>query len=84
MKHSLASQLSQNLYLLNFSGQDLDDPVVVDVHHWFVAKGTLEEKLKRLCEGESPAAWRLAGVELMAFLVLKPSFQFFPNTALLV
>ena len=49
----------------------------VDVHHWFVAGGTFKEKLKRLCEGKSLAAWRLAGVELVAFLVLKPGFQFF-------
>jgi len=75
--NSLTFQLSQNFYLFNFSGQDLNDPVVVDVHHWFVANGTFEEKLKCLCEGESLAAGRLAGVEYVAFLVLKPDFQFF-------
>ena len=84
IEHSLAFQLSQSLYLFNFSGEDLNDQVVVEVHHWFVAGGTFEEKLKCLFEGESLAAWRLAGVKLVAFLVLKPGFQFFKNSALLV
>jgi len=75
--NSLAFQLSQNFYLFNFSGQDLNDPVVVDVHHWFVAGGTFKEKLKCLFEGEPLTARRLAGVELVAFLILKPGFQFF-------
>jgi len=54
------------------------------VRHWFVAGGTFEEKLKCLFEGESLAAWRLAGVELVAFLIFKPDVQFFQNMALLV
>ena len=82
--NSLTFQRSQNLNLFNFSGQDLNDPVVVEVHHWFVAAGALEEKFECLCEGKSLAAWRLAGVELVAFLIFKPGFQFFKNTALLV
>jgi len=47
------------------------------VHHSFVAAGALEEEFIRLLEGESLAAGRLAGVELVGFLVLKPGFQFF-------
>jgi len=80
----LTFQRSQNFYLFNFSGQGLNDSVVVEVYHWFVADGTFKEKLKGLCEGESLAAWRLAAVKLVAFLVFKPDFQFFKNTALLV
>ena len=54
------------------------------MHHWFVADGTFKEKLKGLCEGESLAAWRLAAVKLVAFLVFKPDFQFLKNKSLLV
>ena len=54
------------------------------MHHWFVADGTFEEELKCLFEGESLAAWRLAAVKLVAFLIPKPGFQFFKNPALLV
>ena len=75
--NSLTFQRSQNLYLFNFSGYDLNHQVVVDVHHRFVAGGTFEEKLKCLFEGESLATWRLTGVELVAFLIFKPGFQFF-------
>jgi len=71
-------------YLFNLSGHSLNDPVVIEVHHWFVADGTLEEELRCLLEGESLAAGRLAAVKLVAFLVLKPGFQFFKYTALLV
>jgi hypothetical protein len=77
LNNPLTFQLSQNLDLFNFSGQGLNNPIVVDVHHWFVAGWTFEEMLKSLLEGESFAAWRLAGVEYVAFLVLKPGFQFF-------
>ncbi len=82
--NSLAFQSSQNFCLFDFSGQDLNHQVVIDVRHCFVAGGTFEEKLKCLFEGVSLAAWRLAGVELVAFLVFKPCFQFFKNTSLLV
>jgi len=58
--------------------------MVIDVHHWFVTYGTLEEKLECLCEGESLAAGRLAGVERVAFLVFKSGFQFFEDPSLLV
>ena len=57
---------------------------VVDVHHWLVACGTLEEKLKGFLERKSLAARCLASVKFVAFLVLKPGFKFFKNTALLV
>jgi len=82
--NSLTFQRSQNFYLFNFSGEDLNDPVVVDVHHWFVAGGTFKEKLKCLLEGEPLAAWRLTGVELVAFLIFKSSFQFFEDPSPLV
>ncbi len=68
---------SRLFYLFNFLCQDLNDLVVVDVIQWFAANGTFEEKLKRLCERVSSAAWGLAGVELVSFLVFKPRFQFF-------
>jgi len=54
--NSLTFQRSQNFFLFNFSGQDLNDPVVVEVHHWVVAGGTFKEKLKCLFERESLAA----------------------------
>ncbi len=57
---------------------------IVDVHHWPVACGTLEEKLKCFLEGKSLATGRFAAVKLVAFLVPKSGFQFFKNTALLV
>jgi len=52
------------------------------VHHWFVAGGTLEEKLKGIIEGESLATRRLAAVKFVVFLVLKPVFQLFENVSL--
>ena len=57
---------------------------IVDVHHWLVACGTLEQKLKCFLEGKSLAAGRFATVKLVAFLILKPGFKFFENTSLLV
>ena len=74
--NSLMFQLSQNFYVLNFLAQNLNDQVVFDVHHWFVADGTFEEKFKCICEGKSFAALCLAGVELVVFLIFKSGFQF--------
>jgi len=54
------------------------------MHHWLVACGTLEEKLKCFLERKSFATGRLADVKLVAFLIPKPGFKFFKNTALLV
>ena len=52
--------------------------------HRLVACGTLEEKLKCFLEGKSLATGRFATVKLVAFLIPKPGFQFFENSALLV
>jgi len=57
---------------------------IVDVHHWPVACGTLEEELKCFREGKSLATGRFATVKLVAFLIPKPGFKFFKNTSLLV
>jgi hypothetical protein len=68
--------------LLNFSGYGFNDPVIVEVHHWFVAHGTLEEKLKCLFEGKSLAVRRLATVKIVTLLVLKSGFKLFENVPL--
>jgi len=73
-RRSLAFPRLQSFYLFDFSGEDLNDPIVVDVHHWFAAAGALEEKFECLCEGKSLAAWCLASVELVVFLVFEPGF----------
>src|SRR3990170_7798882 len=75
----IISQISNahRLYFFNFLSQDFNYPVIIEVRHWFVAQRAFKEKFKCFCEGKSPAAWRLASIELVVFLVLKPSFQFF-------
>ena len=77
LQRALTFHCSQSFYLFDFLGQDPNDQVIVEVRHWFDAGGTFEVKFKRLFEGESLAAWRLAGVELVTSLIFKPDFQFF-------
>ena len=57
---------------------------VVNVHHQLIAYGAFEEMFICFFEGKSFASWRFASVELVAFLVPKPSFKFFKNAMLLV
>jgi len=75
--NSLTFQRSQNFYMFNLSGWDINDPVVVEVHHWFVAGGTFKEELKCLFERESLAAWPLAAVKTRGFSRIQAGFPVF-------